>query len=140
MYKDLGIHWASSVPAFLALACVPFPFLFYKYGASIREKCKFAAQSAAFIRKLQTDNAATSEDEEKKDETAPAEETFDDDASTEVDEPAYAPITASRTHQSTRSHASRASRASRASFASRRKSYDGNPYDIDRVNTRQSFT
>ncbi|KAG5660264.1 hypothetical protein KAF25_003786 [Fusarium avenaceum] len=139
MYKDLGIHWASSVPAFLALACVPFPFLFYKYGASIREKCKFAAQSAAFMRKLQTDNAATAE-EEKKDETAPAEETFDDDASTEVDEPAYAPITASRTHQSTRSHASRASRASRASFASRRKSYDGNPYDIDRVNTRQSFT
>ncbi|KAF4995488.1 hypothetical protein FGRMN_5109 [Fusarium graminum] len=136
MYKDLGIHWASSVPAFLALACVPFPFLFYKYGASIREKCKYAAQSAAFMRKLQTDNAVTS-DEEKKDETAPAEETFDDDASTEVDAPAYAPITATRTHQSTRSHASR---ASRASFASRRKSYDGNPYDIDRVNTRQSFT
>ncbi|KAM0350515.1 hypothetical protein ACHAPU_002995 [Fusarium lateritium] len=136
MYKDLGIHWASSVPAFLALACVPFPFLFYKYGASIREKCKYAAQSAAFMRKLQTDTAVTAE-EEKKDETAPAEETFDDDASTEVDEPAYAPITATRTHQSTRSHASR---ASRASFASRRKSYDGNPYDIDRVNTRQSFT
>ena len=42
MYKNLGIHWASSIPAFLALMCVPFPFLFYKYGARIRVKCKFA--------------------------------------------------------------------------------------------------
>lgn len=30
MYANLGIHWASSIPAFLALMCVPFPFLFYK--------------------------------------------------------------------------------------------------------------
>jgi hypothetical protein len=46
MYQNLGIHWASSVPAFLALMCVPFPFLFYKYGARIRMKCKYAAQAA----------------------------------------------------------------------------------------------
>lgn len=45
MYSDLGIHWASSIPAFLALACVPFPFLFYKYGAAIRKRCKFAAEA-----------------------------------------------------------------------------------------------
>lgn len=25
MYQNLGIHWASSIPAFLALACVPMP-------------------------------------------------------------------------------------------------------------------
>jgi len=49
MYKNLGIHWASSIPAFLALACVPFPFLFYKYGGAIRERCKFAAEAAAFL-------------------------------------------------------------------------------------------
>ncbi|KAI0467760.1 major facilitator superfamily domain-containing protein [Xylaria cf. heliscus] len=53
LYADLGIHWASSIPAFLALACVPFPFLFYKYGASVRERCKYAAQSAAFIKTMQ---------------------------------------------------------------------------------------
>ncbi|KAF2993273.1 hypothetical protein E8E13_001691 [Curvularia kusanoi] len=53
MYADLGIHWASSIPAFLALACVPFPFLFYKYGAAIRERCKFAAEAAAFLKKMQ---------------------------------------------------------------------------------------
>jgi len=53
MYADLGIHWASSIPAFLALACVPFPFLFYKYGAAIRERCKFAAEAAAMLKKMQ---------------------------------------------------------------------------------------
>lgn len=52
MYSGLGIHWASSVPAFLALACVPFPFLFYKYGASIRRKCAYASQSEAFMQKM----------------------------------------------------------------------------------------
>jgi MFS family permease len=51
--KDgLGIHWASSVPAFLALVCVPMPFLFYKYGPQIRERCKYAAESAAFMKKM----------------------------------------------------------------------------------------
>ncbi|KAI0100973.1 MFS general substrate transporter [Nemania sp. FL0031] len=53
LYADLGIHWASSIPAFLALACVPFPFLFYKYGPAIRRRCKYAAQSAAFVKRMQ---------------------------------------------------------------------------------------
>jgi hypothetical protein len=52
MYADLGIHWASSIPAFLALACVPFPFLFYKYGSAIRLRCKYAAEAAAFLEKM----------------------------------------------------------------------------------------
>ncbi|KAL2837461.1 MFS general substrate transporter [Aspergillus pseudodeflectus] len=52
MYEALGIHWASSIPAFLALACAPFPFLFYNYGAAIRKRCKYAAESDAFIRRL----------------------------------------------------------------------------------------
>jgi hypothetical protein len=53
MYAALGIHWASTIPAFLALACVPFPFLFYKYGAQIRLRCKFAAEAAQFLEKMQ---------------------------------------------------------------------------------------
>ena len=53
MYANLGIHWASSVPAFLALACVPFPFLFYTYGKSIRLKCKYAAAADEAMAKLQ---------------------------------------------------------------------------------------
>jgi hypothetical protein len=47
-----GIHWASSIPAFLALACVPFPFLFYKYGSAIRMRCKYAAEADEFMKKF----------------------------------------------------------------------------------------
>jgi hypothetical protein len=53
MYERLGIHWAASIPAFLALACVPFPFIFYHYGPAIRARCKFAAEAALFLRKMQ---------------------------------------------------------------------------------------
>lgn len=53
MYRGLGNQWASSVPAFLAAACMPFPFLFYRYGSVIRKRCKYAAQSARYMQKLQ---------------------------------------------------------------------------------------
>ncbi len=53
MYDSSGIHWASSILAFLAVACVPFPFLFYKYGAAIRSRCKYAVQSQEFIKRIQ---------------------------------------------------------------------------------------
>ncbi|KAK6335714.1 hypothetical protein TWF730_003092 [Orbilia blumenaviensis] len=53
MYHKLGIHWASSVPAFLALVCVPAPFLFYKYGERLRLKCKYAGKAAEFAKRLQ---------------------------------------------------------------------------------------
>ncbi|KAI8960185.1 MFS general substrate transporter [Daldinia sp. FL1419] len=56
MYNNLGIHWASCIPAFLALACLPFPFLFYKYGARIRMSCKFAAEAAQVLEKMRTRN------------------------------------------------------------------------------------
>jgi hypothetical protein len=52
MYNNLGIHWASSIPGFLALACVPFPFLFYMYGEPIRLQCKYAAEAAAALEKM----------------------------------------------------------------------------------------
>ncbi|KAB8275177.1 major facilitator superfamily domain-containing protein [Aspergillus minisclerotigenes] len=52
MYNALGIHWASSLIAFLALACVPLPFLFYKYGPAIRSRCRYAAESERFMNAL----------------------------------------------------------------------------------------
>ena len=61
MYGNLGIHWASSIPAFLALMCVPFPFLFYRYGEKIRRKCKFAREAAEEFEKMM----ASEEDEEE---------------------------------------------------------------------------
>ncbi|KAI1356410.1 MFS general substrate transporter [Xylaria sp. FL0043] len=44
-YHNLGIHWAATIPAFLALACVPFPWLFFRYGEAIRLKCKYSAEA-----------------------------------------------------------------------------------------------
>ncbi|KAK3938462.1 major facilitator superfamily domain-containing protein [Diplogelasinospora grovesii] len=52
MYHNLGIHWATSVPAFLTLACLPFPFVMYKYGAKIRMKCKYAHEAAILMARL----------------------------------------------------------------------------------------
>jgi len=49
IYENLGNQWASSIPAFLALGCLPFPFLFYKYGSQIRSKCKYASEAAKVL-------------------------------------------------------------------------------------------
>jgi len=55
MYDALGTRWASSVPCFIALACVPFPIFFYKYGPVIRRKCKYSAQAARYLDSLKSD-------------------------------------------------------------------------------------
>ena len=52
MYDGLGIHWASSVPGFLALACMPMPFLFYKYGPAIRQRCKYAKEADVVLKRI----------------------------------------------------------------------------------------
>ncbi|CAK9784753.1 putative MFS multidrug transporter [Cutaneotrichosporon oleaginosum] len=52
MYEKLGVHWAAALPGFLALACAPFPFLFYKYGGAIREKCKYASEAARIYQQI----------------------------------------------------------------------------------------
>lgn len=61
MYKKLGIHWASSLPAFLALACTPMPFVFYKYGESIRMKCKYAARAHETMEQLRLSRQRTND-------------------------------------------------------------------------------
>ncbi|KAL8665705.1 MAG: hypothetical protein Q9202_002015 [Teloschistes flavicans] len=45
MYQNLGSQWGSSVPAFLAAACLPLPFLFYRFGDYIRSHSKYAAEA-----------------------------------------------------------------------------------------------
>lgn len=57
MYDNLGIHWASSIPAFLALACVPFPFLFYTYGPRIRKTCKYSREAEEAMDKITRQSA-----------------------------------------------------------------------------------
>ncbi|EFX00410.1 major facilitator superfamily transporter multidrug resistance [Grosmannia clavigera kw1407] len=100
MYQNLGLHWAASIPAFLALACLPFPFLFMRYGEQIRMRCKFAAEAAAILARMRQGAAPV---------TPP-----DEDAA----------IQEVNAHELERrlTRASHASRASRASRISRRLS------------------
>ncbi|KAK0217527.1 MFS polyamine transporter [Armillaria nabsnona] len=42
MYHNLGINWASTLVGLIALVLAPSPFLFYKFGAQIRSRSKFA--------------------------------------------------------------------------------------------------
>ncbi|KAK6460188.1 synaptic vesicle transporter [Scheffersomyces coipomensis] len=42
MYHRLGYQWASTLMAFISLACCAIPFLFFIYGARIRTHSKYA--------------------------------------------------------------------------------------------------
>ena len=64
MFKNLGIHWASSIPAFLTVACLPFPFLIYKYGPTIRMKCKYAREAAVLISRMRAAEASNRLDQD----------------------------------------------------------------------------
>lgn len=57
MYAKIGIHWGSSVPAFLSLAFAPAPFLLYRYGHIIRERCKYSAEAIAYFKQMQSERA-----------------------------------------------------------------------------------
>ncbi|KAI7763185.1 hypothetical protein LZL87_012222 [Fusarium oxysporum] len=118
MYDNLGLHWASTVPAFLALACVPFPYLLYVYGARIRTHCKFAAESDAFMQSLKQAQAQNQREQELGEQDNSTE-----DERTVVDEGVI--ISSHRRTSSVHGQSSL---------------YDGNPYDIDRVHTRNSFS
>ncbi|KAL8665471.1 MAG: hypothetical protein Q9202_002176 [Teloschistes flavicans] len=42
MFKALGVNWAGTLLGFVALALVPIPVVFWKFGARIRARSKFA--------------------------------------------------------------------------------------------------
>lgn len=42
MFDGMGTQWAITLIAFIALALMPIPFVFYKYGAYIRRNSTFA--------------------------------------------------------------------------------------------------
>ncbi|RGP69783.1 putative multidrug resistance [Fusarium sporotrichioides] len=62
MYERLGDQWASTLLAFLGLACCAIPFMFWKYGAKIRERSKYAYagedESVDDIEKVKSRNAS----------------------------------------------------------------------------------
>ncbi|ROW13527.1 hypothetical protein VPNG_04474 [Cytospora leucostoma] len=43
MYKKLGDQWATSLLAFLTVAMLPFPYIFFRFGKLIRARSKMAA-------------------------------------------------------------------------------------------------
>jgi hypothetical protein len=67
MYQNLGIHWASTIPACLALICLPMPYIFYKYGPTIRNWSKYSSEAAAFMARKSISHA-----KEEKGEVKPA--------------------------------------------------------------------
>lgn len=134
MYHNLGIHWATCIPAFLALACVPFPFLFYRYGSRIRRLCKYSAESDEFMRKLAEKATTLDEGEGEGHETekvAEPEKEREEEAATPCahDLEAESALHMVSTHTSTRS---------RATLERVSTTYEASPFDIDRVNTRNS--
>lgn len=52
MFARLGVHGGAAVPAGLAALCLPFPFLFVRYGKQIREKAKFATEARNIAMKM----------------------------------------------------------------------------------------
>ncbi|CAI7672244.1 unnamed protein product [Penicillium viridicatum] len=132
MYEDLGIHWASCVPAFLALACVPFPFLLYKYGLSIRKHCKYSAQSEAFVQNLLRGMQKAEESAEIKTETSPPTSANDADTSLPNSKETSADV------QSIHHTLSRTS-TNATHPIHRVPTYEANPYNVDRIHTRESF-
>jgi hypothetical protein len=164
MYNSLGIHWASSIPAFLALACVPFPFLFYKYGKSIRMKCKYAAESEAFMNKIrgQQQSKASLEDADTSSDASSSHDTEkekekDADADHETETVALEVRKEKLRQARLRREAEAEVEAIDYSFedpdaphpkpifqriktgTSGHQGYNDSPWDIDRVNTRESF-
>lgn len=41
MYEKMGIQWATTLLALVAIVLIPIPFLFYKYGAELRKKSPY---------------------------------------------------------------------------------------------------
>lgn len=145
MYSALGIHWASSVPAFLALACVPFPFIFYKYGAQIRARCVYAAQAEAVMEKLRAQaNAGVAPVPRQKPTTELSRSTTEGtNAGTESgsDDTDVESLRGTRTRESTSGAVERAQLTrtkSRAESIPEAANYNASPYDIDRIYTSTS--
>ncbi|KAF5095664.1 hypothetical protein D0Z03_001781 [Geotrichum reessii] len=47
MYEKMGVDWASSLFGFIAIAMMPIPWIFTKYGPYLRKSSKFNKQAAA---------------------------------------------------------------------------------------------
>jgi MFS family permease len=147
MYDRLGIHWASSIPAFLAVACIPLPFIFYKYGASIRAKCKYASEADAFMQKIRGQQAAKDQakadaGEESADTSRAATlraEEVEKEAHVEENGARFAEMKTEKETEGAELKKVHTGRSTRSRRSVRNNEWTDNPFDIDHVNTRESF-
>ena len=143
MFENLGIHWASSVPAFLALACVPFPFILYKKGLSIRKHCKYSAESEAFVQSLlQSMGESNPQEEVQPNESTPSDQAVSRVPTlTETTNGIDSALRQKEGNVDINSlYRSLTHNSACASGEMRRvPTYEANPYDVDRINTRESF-
>ncbi|OAL50691.1 MFS general substrate transporter [Pyrenochaeta sp. DS3sAY3a] len=147
MYAGLGIHWASSIPAFLAVACIPLPLLFYKYGAAIRKKCKYAAQADAFMQRIRGLQAARAQREAAGEDSADTsraatlqpESEAEEEAHEEESAPKFEEMKAEKETDGDVLKKVQTGRSTRSRRSVMADEYYDNPYEIDRVNTRESF-
>lgn len=58
MFHNLGVEWAGSLLGFLAVAFLPLPFLFYKYGERLRKMSRHAPTDFAIPQHDTTDEEA----------------------------------------------------------------------------------
>ncbi|RMZ75398.1 hypothetical protein DV738_g5477, partial [Chaetothyriales sp. CBS 135597] len=143
MYNRLGVHWASSVPAFLALACLPAPFIFYKYGAAIRARCVYASAAEAAMNELRARAAGTGPEA-----AAPATDSAESRASEEEEEGEKESITRydsvkrprTRTRTNSDLRVQGLTRVATAGSLAEAAKYEASPFDIDRDNTLDTFT
>ncbi len=77
-YENLGIHWAAALPGFIALACIPFTVMFYKYGASIRARCRYAADAEQQMNAIMAARAEQTKTDEEDNMTTEGEGGSDD--------------------------------------------------------------
>ncbi|KAL2886577.1 putative MFS-type transporter [Ceratocystis lukuohia] len=89
MYDRLGYQWASSLLAFISLACCLIPFLFWVYGARIRAHSKYAY--------IDPEELPGSADEEK---AIPISNDVLTSAPAQVAAPAPAPVVRHQLHRS----------------------------------------
>lgn len=116
MYNSLGIHWASSIPAFLALVCTPFPFIFYRVGEKIRLKCKYASQAHQIMEEMKAQQKELEKEEQDEEPEMTAEDLPEEGADMSK--------IATRQSRASRPSMSRAStRASRAETRAKRQEF-----------------
>ncbi|KLT46346.1 MFS general substrate transporter [Cutaneotrichosporon oleaginosum] len=63
MYNALGPRWASSIPAFLALAFTPFPFILLRNGQRVRRWTKYGREADDIVQRLAAAKMAAREAE-----------------------------------------------------------------------------